>query len=308
MKRFLAIVGAIIMLSSFSEAEAGHIWESDYDGFNYTVYENGGDFYYFNATPPYYSIGNTGVPVGGESSSSFSTPATTTNDEFVSPPGSMSLHGMAGGNLSGDDTIVVKAYAGIDFTSETAETNHFNAGNHGVQVRQNVATSIQRIFRVDIDGYCDLAAAITGLVDFNTFGDNSGSHYAEYQLTGNVDILEFRENTGGVASSATIALNDQMRNDAIEGFPVFAPQGPGNDIYYKLNVGLLLKTEVQNYDYEFFESFALDGPFQLGDGIDDPLVLTAGISTRAVPIPGTVFLLFSGLGGLTLMRRRFLRT
>jgi len=307
MKRFLAIVGAIIMLSSFSEAKAGHIWESDYDGFNYTVYENGGDFYYFNATPPYYNIGNTGVPVGGETSLSFSTPATTTNDEFVSPPGSMSLHGMAGGNLSGDDITVVKAYAGIDFTSEADEPDHFNAGNHGVQVRQNVVTSIQRIFRVDIDGYCDLAAAITGLVDFNTF-NNSESHYAEYQLNGNVSILEFRENTGGVASSATIALNDQMRNGAIEDFPVFAPQGIGNDIYYKIFVSLLLNTEVQNINYQSYESFALNGPFQLGDGIDDPLVLTASMSTRAVPIPGTVFLLFSGLGGLTLMRRRFLRT
>ena len=308
MKRFLAIVGAIIMLSSFSEAEAGHIWVSDYDGFNYTVYENGGDFYYFNATPLYYNTNSTGVPPGGESSPSFSTPAITTNDEFVSPPGSMSLHGMAGGNLSGDDITVVKAYAGIDFTSELNESDRFNADHHGVQVRQNVAASIQRIFRVDIDGYCDLAAAITGPVNFNTFGDNSGSHYADYQLTGNVSILEFRENTGGVASSATIALNDQMRNDEIEGFPVFAPQGTGNDIYYKIFVGLLLNTEVQNIDYQSWGSFALDGPFQLGDGIDDPLVLSASISTRAVPIPGTVFLLLSGLGGLTLMRRRFLRT
>ena len=64
MKRFLAILVAIIMLSSFGEAEASHIWESDYDGFNYTVYENGGDFFYINANPRYYITGNTGVPVG----------------------------------------------------------------------------------------------------------------------------------------------------------------------------------------------------------------------------------------------------
>lgn len=301
MKRFLAIVGAIIMLSSFSEAEAGHIWEATYHSFNYKIFQNGGEFIY---SPSWYYNHDIGVSSGGEC---FSSPAVSTNEGFdETVPGSMSLNGMAGGNLSGDDTIVVRACAGIDYASELNEPNHFNTDHHAVQVHQNVLANIDKIFRVDTDGYCDVTASLAGLVNFDSFS-TSDNLYARYELTGRVSLLEFREDIeGGVAGIVEFVLDNETRSGAIEGIPVFAPE-VGNDIYYKMHAGLLLKTWVQNVDYTPpFKSFELDGPFQLGG--DNPLVLTASMSTRTVPIPGTVFLLFSGLGGLTLMRRRFLRT
>jgi len=303
MKKFLAIIGAFIILSSFSEAEASHTWDPSYHSFNYDIFSNGGDFIY-NPTM-YYKVEYIGTLSGGESLSS---PAVSTNEGFdESVPGSMSLNGMAGGNLNVDDTIVVEAYSGIDYASELNEQNHFNQDHHAVQVSQNILANIDRIFRVDTNSYCDLAASLAGLVDFDSFS-NSATHYARYELTGRVSLQEFREEVeGGVADRVELVLDNETRSGAIEGIPVFAPE-QGNDIYYQLHAGLLLKTWVQNYDYAPFKSHDLDGLFQLGDGIDDPLVLTAGISTRAVPIPGTVFLLFSGLGGLTLMRRRFLKT
>ncbi|MCK5543722.1 MAG: VPLPA-CTERM sorting domain-containing protein [Desulfobulbaceae bacterium] len=305
MKRFLAIVGAIIMLSSFSEAKAEsvHTWEPTFI-FDYDIADNGGDFWYMRNN--YYHNDDIGILTGGESLSS---PAEATNAQnFGGNPGSMTLTGMAGGNLNEVDALVVETYAGIDYTSNLDEPKKFNATYNGVKVQQRILASIDRIFRVNTNGYCDLAASLDGPITFDTFEFLPDVSYAEYELKASVRLMEFRDDGGpGITDTVELVLNNDTRSGVIEDIPIFTSTG-GTDIYYGLHADILLKTWVQNFNYDSFQSLDLSGQFQIGDGIDNPLMLTAGISTSAVPIPGTVVLLFSGLGGLTLMRRRFLRT
>jgi hypothetical protein len=93
-----------------------------------------------------------------------------------------------------------------------------------------------------------------------------------------------------------------------------SPQINGNDVsYYQLTAALNISTDVQNYR-QFDWYVHPDGISQYGDwliGATGPdagnpgstMALSATVS--AAPIPGSVLLMLSGLGGLACIRRRF---
>jgi hypothetical protein len=72
------------------------------------------------------------------------------------------------------------------------------------------------------------------------------------------------------------------------------------DIYYRLTAHIALDTRVQN----LYPALGYGPLGPLPDVGDIDTLMTTTVSQSPVPIPGSVFLLFSGLAGLATLRRR----
>jgi hypothetical protein len=75
------------------------------------------------------------------------------------------------------------------------------------------------------------------------------------------------------------------------------------DIYYVLHTSLVIDTYAGNADFTGTVVGSFPNGLQIGTSIADPLTLTASVTQTPVPIPGSLFLLVSGLGGLVIRRK-----
>lgn len=295
MKRIFGAIVMCFILFAFTPAQGAITWWADYEQFQYRVDPNGGVFHYNPGSyfsPAGYSNNTVSSPTG-----SFTSKATGNLIEFVghpvTPPASIQMRGEAQGSdlVNG---LMVKAFAGIYPIDLTAQ--------HGVDVSQIVSSFITRRFEVSSPGTYPLIADLTGLngINFDSFFVNS-LYQASYTVNGEVRLEAF---TGlptsptslGWGSGTVIHLDEttthgEISVDLIKETPLHAA------VWYQLTTVLTLTTDLVNTDWATVQG-PISGDFHLG-AQGAPIVLTA-----SVPIPGSALLLFSGLGGLTMLRFR----
>ena len=141
--------------------------------------------------------------------------------------------------------------------------------------------------------------------------------YNAWRVVGGVQIDEITLEPGGsgvvsseiVASITLDSLSLQGTDDTILiGFDDFTPVVQ-DDVYYELLVQLSADLVMNNIDPLFGIVGTIPNLLEIGSWINPlqaPVVLSALVDQQAVPIPGSLVLLFSGWGGLTIIRRRVL--
>jgi hypothetical protein len=265
---------------------------------------NGG---YFWVPPPVYFIDDR-----GSGNSSTSTDLLTTNNpasainpiDFGNPSVSMEFKAMSGGEVL-PDGLSNAGYAEITHSGVT--------GDYGVATgHQRILSDTFRNFIPDgwgtITVTADLAADIAWDVygyDWVTdqFANDGFDPYSGYRLHGEVTVNAFSVSKVEQVSTGTPIVLD---NGTLTGSLQFDPVAD-SDIYYVMHVSLLIDTYIQNTDPMFGPDWLPGQPMpaelRIGTALA-PLELTAVVSQNQVPIPPSLILLLSGVGGLVAIRRR----
>jgi len=143
----------------------------------------------------------------------------------------------------------------------------------------------------------DLTADLQGPLNFN-LADGS------YEISGNIDLLEFGPGVAGANVYHIEMTNDEATwHQVIEDIELRSVDDYFN---YQLNCGLKVEVHVSNFEINptGFHGYELDGPFLIGD--QDPMTLNVGLtyvqSANAVPVPASLLLLLSGISGFTIWR------
>ncbi|MCD4820545.1 MAG: hypothetical protein K8R11_00350, partial [Methanococcoides sp.] len=322
-KKVTGLATFVFMLLFLTQAQAEIIWQDD-TVFNYGISKNGGTFYYPGVVPnpnnpdtynwpndgtklPAYTIGET---ASASTQESF-------NPDGQAIRGSTVLYATSSGGVVTDGLggLQNKAQTSILITGESGGVGLFNADENGIDVQQTVISSLQKRFSVDEDTSVYFRGFLDGAVDFAAFEnpDNS-SHYANYNLAGSAQISQIVDDGAGVQTTLPpISLNNDNREG--EHLIQLVKEIEGKDVEYVLSTSLSLQTDVQNWRHwvagipappyieHHYESYELSGPFLLGIDPDNPLIMTATLNQ--VPIPPSLLLMGSGLGGLFVIRRRF---
>ena len=327
-KMVMGLATFFFMLLFLTQAQAGIIWQDD-TIFNYGISKNGGSFYYpgvaLNPNDPYkYDWPNNGtkLPANAINETASASTQESFNPDGQPSRGSTVLYATSGGGVAtaGLGGLQNKAQTSIFITGESGGMGHFNANENGIDVQQTVISSLQKRFTVDEDTWVYFRGFLDGAVDFATFENpNNSSHYANYELTGKAEISQIVEGVAGVeATLPPISLNNDNREG--EHLIQLVKEIEGNAVEYVLSTSLLLNTYVKNWKFlqptmnpspppmliYNYESYELSEPLLLGSGPDNPLTMTATLNQ--VPIPPSLLLMGSGLGGLFVIRRRFWRT
>ncbi len=210
-------------------------------------------------------------------------------------------------------------------THNTAQRYNVNDVSAGVQAGFiSGFSSTIRSFLPNGSGEITVAAELTNLntwlnsnYDFSINGpaNPANPYYHGWHVVGGVQIDEITLDTEGVASHAIVAdvsLDSLVLQGTIDtilyGTTSFSPI-VNDKTYYELRVQLAADMVFQNVNPTNGIVAGLPTPLEIGTWInplDAPVVLDALVDQQAVPIPGSLVLLISGLGGLTVIRRRML--
>lgn len=316
----------VFMLLFLTQAQAGIIWQDD-TVFNYGISKNGGSFYYPGVvpnpnSPDTYNWTNAGTKFHanaiGETASAYT--QESFNPDGQDSRGSTVLYATSSGGVvtSGLGGLQNKAQTSISITGESGGAGHFDANENGIDVEQTVISSLQKRFSVDEDTSVYFRGFLDGAVDFTAFENpDNKSHYATYELTGSAQISQIVDDGAGVQTTLPpISLNNDNREG--EHLIQLVKEIEGKSVEYVLSTSLSLQTNVKNWKHwvtsipvppfivHNYESYELFEPFLLGSDPDNPLTMTTTLNQ--VPIPPSLLLMGSGLGGLFVIRRRFWRT
>lgn len=317
------------MLLFLTQVQAGIIWDDDPTVFDYVIGNNGGSFYFPEVVPNpnnpnTYNWTNNGTKLPAytidETASAYT--QESFNPDGQPSRGSTILYATSGGGVvtDGFGGLQNKAQTSIFITGESGGMGHFNADENGIDVQQRVVSNLQKRFSVDEDMSVFFRGSLDGVVDFAAFENpNNSGHYATYELTGSAQISQIVDDGTGVQSILPpIGLNNDNREG--EHLIQLVKEIEGMAVEYVLSASLSLQTNVKNWKLLLptlnpsppptliynYESYELSEPFLLGSGPDNPLTMTTTLNQ--VPIPPSLLLMGSGVGGLFVIRRRFGRT
>ena len=313
MKKITIVLAVGFVLLMFTQSHAAIVWQEargggEYYQFAYNVNNNGGWFCDWpleemanaNETALYSNVpGYAG---------NYGTPSSTS----ISPwplAGKMQMDAYAQGPDNGitpANGAEVKGYANITLSDQ------FNS-DHGVSVEQNVSSLVNRRFMVTGPGQYAFDAHLSGPADVDlTFSSFFGGPFygASYDLSGRASLDGFvldDDNliVGSLGNVATFEFNNSDRNESGE-FGLISETLNGNNVMYGLTVILQMETSLQNFNpaHGMMGDLTGMGPFDVGTA-DLPFGVSASISP--VPVPGSLVLLFSGLGSLACFRRRYFK-
>jgi hypothetical protein len=184
--------------------------------------------------------------------------------------------------------------------------------NQGVSsASQNTLSFINRTLTVNTSGLYTLSAS--ALAPINWAGTTSGTATTSLGYTGGVTLTEWDTGGGGATamSAWTLSLTDLLNPNSshyISNITLRPTDSIGNAIYYTLNVAISgspgpgTVAQFNNYNMNTFSFLGtINGVFNAGTA-GNPITISSSLS--AVPIPGSVVLLISGLGSLVVLRRK----
>ena len=312
MKKIIIILALGFVLLMSAQTHAAIVWQEAYGGgeyyqFTYNVNSNGGWFCDdsirkmanvlesdLNSNIPGYA-GNYGTP-SSSSISPYPLQGIVQMDAYAQGPDD---------GITPANGVEVKGYANITL-------NDINS-DHGLRVSQNVSTMVNRRFQVTGSGQYVFDAHLGGTADVDeTFSSFLGgtSYGASYNLIGRASLDGFvLDDNGLIVSSlgnvATFEFNNSNR-DGNTLIDLISRTEEGENVMYGLTVFLQMETCLQNFNpaMGLMGDLTGMGPFEVGTA-DFPFEVSASISP--VPVPGSLVLLFSGLGSLVCLRRRYFR-
>lgn len=288
---------------ALSPAEASINWGTNgsysvSDQFNYQVQDKG---YYVNIPAQFgtsLSAGNTVTNIGGASGLETGT-ATATDSQT----GLNLTSGAWGSQLSNGASV--SAYT-------TATLALSDTGQVGVDHAQQTATSfITRTFTVDTSGYYNLNGSASAPVSWG--GTTTGTATTSSANNGVITLTEISTANAGATTLATYTLSltqllDPNSAHSISNILLVPKDGQGNTVYYTLSVaingnpGSGVSSLFHSYDMTSYTFLgAINGQFSAGSA-NNPITVSGSLS--AVPIPGSIILLISGLGSLVVLRRK----
>lgn len=314
MKKIIPILTAILLLLASAQAQANLTWEAPYKQFNYRVNNNGGGLLLKGTA--FNPNANSIVVKTNTNGGVYSDKVNSSHSSYpLAGIFTMKAGAQGTGTMSSPaDGLQVQGYTEMNLTG-------FNPSIHAVDVDQWVFANVTRNFSVTSPGDYLFEADLSGLIDFNIFS-GSPNYNSSYSVTGEATINKYIVDTNGnitgfVGGGDTghFLLGDTNRN-ASDVISLQSMTADGNDIYYQLILSLTLRTSLDNFEDQFFTPAnttgmpPFTGPFLLGSQAN-PLILEGSITPYEAPVqtplPGSFFLLFSGLGGAGAMRRLFRR-
>jgi hypothetical protein len=294
---------------AFTQVHAAITWEGQYDEFSYSVgAPENGTFY---RVDPYCFLDD--ISKVGEQSSDNGNPYSNSVTKINRVPANDDIITFEAGSngpsdgMSPENGLMVQGYATIDF-------NNFDHSNHGLHAEnQGVVSYITRRFTVDETGYYDFDASLMGPISYSGSFNHSGvdgPYYAEYSFGGNASINAFKIDDGGnlipAGEVGSFAWTDEIGEDSA--VIQLDPTLDNYDLLYQLAVVLNIDADLSNVTMESITSRP-DGAPVFADSefgrANDPLMVSASVTP--VPIPGSLVLLFSGMGSMVVIRRRFCR-
>jgi hypothetical protein len=264
----------------------------------YKISENGAIFWFPTAPPG--GLSNYGTK---QTSTEIINPAEDKNDEgFGGYAGEATFYTMGGGEIA-PNGIVNKVAAEVSH-------NLPKPGNYISDGGQLVQSVITRNFSADLGAQVSVETDITGLInwaDQNYDWDINAAilpdeSYFGSQITAMISFLplDFENQVMAAEIPQPITLD----KDSLTGSTSFTADVDPTLGYYAMTASITIETVLANLD-------SSNGPL-LGDlpnlgqiGEDgNPLLMTTMVNQNAVPIPGSLVLLFSGFLGLVVLRKR----
>lgn len=301
----------IFLLLFATGAQAALIWDNIDSALpkggsaqaTYNMPYNGGEF--FNFGTPFYlkslrgnvpAINNISDQLKGLNQQNYASGATATLT-----------------SLSGGSTLENGFYNTVGSTLNYSGFNETDA----MMIRQQPLSSSFRSFTATADGTATIEAEISDPTNFfvENFDWNTGkpmnpmAPYFGYSVASTTEVISFSKTQGQISATfQSIKLNNDTKTGTIS---MNLSSDP--DIYYVLRSSLTLNTYIYN---EMLGSAAAviplaDQTFNIGEWINSecttPLALSSTV-TMATPIPGSLLLLLSGMGGMITFNRRLRKT
>ncbi|WP_320044821.1 VPLPA-CTERM sorting domain-containing protein [uncultured Desulfobacter sp.] len=235
----------------------------------------------------------------------------------------ISMTSTVGGSVDGSTggSIALTAYTSVDYTDVDGDTNAWNTAINpdpvnymgmvynpsivGATIKQMVSVNVSQTFTNTGDSSVSLLldGFLDGLdsIDFSTFTSTTGDASAEYTIqTASIEVLEYSPEAAGTSASWSIDLLDA---DSVA--QIISVNTAADGYSYQFSTALVITTSITNMDgtstgtttYGQVETVALEGNFDIG-------LLTVNASLSEVPVPSSLLLLISGVGGITFIRRR----
>jgi hypothetical protein len=277
---FLMLI-LLVGIGGAQAAEATINWDvnSNYDGGNYQVL-NAGHLWYWDGSAYYDSniVANNTKTEGTANQ----TGSVNYNSE------SITVSGTAGGSyLESGLTNTVSAEV-----TQSGDHVYFD------QVSQTISSSLKRSFSVEANAEVTVDALLGNIDDLITWAlVESGISYSSYTVSASLKVLagEVSSNDVNVSdlSYETILNEENGYSDTI----VFTSNS--NVVFYNLVTSLTITTDLSNFDSATGETGITLDVSKIGD-----LTMVTEVSAVSTPVPGSMFLLFSGFTGLAAILRR----
>lgn len=306
MKKLTAILTPLfLLLAASSHAEI--VWDSIEPAYllgggpqvTYTLKKNGGSYYNF-----FYNFYNSS---SGYTQDVHDVSQTCTGDKLETIVGgaSVTLNGEAAGGITANGF----------YNTVASKLEYTNFGTYdGLFVEQDPYSKCFRNFYVTSDGTATISASITGDINYDMLNYdwvnkdpiNETMPFYGYTIEAYTEVITFSKTQGLIsASPPQINLDNDRFSNSITMDLVSDP-----DIYYVLHNYLKLDTAIHNDNAFFNGVLPLDNQvFEVGNwdipGSEVPLMLTSSVIQMQTPVPGSLILLISGMGGLFTARQRF---